>query len=191
MMNANRLSVAMGLSVLLAMSMAACTRQQPPAPPTAAAPPPSPPPPPPPPPPSADDLLQKQLAQLGAVQNVGGWTLPIATAKFKGTKASFDADDQARLDQVAQLMKNTPHLRVVVENHGEGRGSKAHRHEESQLHANAVLRDLTAAGADEGRLQAIGKLADQADQADRGIDLRFSDAEGEFPPAAAASPASG
>jgi outer membrane protein OmpA-like peptidoglycan-associated protein len=185
------------------VGLGACSPQPKAAPPTAAAPPP-PPPPLPPPPPSADDVLQKQLVQLGAVQNTDGWTLPIATAKFKGTKASFDADDQAKLDQVGTLMKSTPHLRIVVENHAAAKGSKAHTHshghqqEESQLHANAVLRDLTAAGADEDRIQAVGTVvattnaaaqAKPANQANAGIDLRFSNAEGEFPPPAASATA--
>ncbi len=197
MTNANRLSVAMGFAVLSALSLGACSPQPKAVPPVAAAPPP-PPPPLPPPPPSADDVLQKQLVQLGAVQNTDGWTLPIANATFKGTKVSFDADDQAKLDQVTRLMKDTPHLRVVVENRAEAKRSKAHAHsqahqqEESQLHANAVLRDLTAAGADEDRIQAVGKTTDPAkpaDQANAGVDLRFSNAEGEFPPPTATATA--
>ena len=134
-------------------------------------------PPAPPSPPSADDVLHGELADLGAAQGTDGWNLSIATASFKGGKVSFDSDDQSKINKVIDILRNTPDLRVVIGGYPDGRGSKAHQAKNAQLHANAVLRDMTRNGADAGRIQAIGK---DADPTKRGIDLAFSDAEGQF-----------
>ena len=165
------------LAALALLSLGACTKHQEPAP--VAALPPPPPPAPPPPSPSADDQLNGRLAVLGATPKDAGWTVTLTSAKFKQGKVSFGTDEEATLAKIAVLLKDNSHLRVQVEDYTEKRGPKARTQELSQMHANAVLRDLTAQGADEARIQAEGRV--ESSGAPR-IEIIFSNAEGEFKP---------
>ena len=162
------------------------------APPIAAATPPPPPPPPePPPPPSADDRLQAELSQLNAAPGGQGWTLSLGSGKFAGLKVTFDAADAAHLGKVVDLMKTSPSLRLQIETYPGNHGSKSHREELAQIHANSVLRDLTRQGADEARIQAFAADTTAASPATgtpanpHQVQIIFSNAEGEFRQAAA------
>ncbi len=161
------------------------------APPIAAAVPPPPPPPAPPPPPSADDQLQAQLSQLSAAPDGKGWTLSLDSGKFKGLNVSFDEVDSARLAKVADLMKSSPNLRLQIETYPGNRGSKLHRKDLAQIHANSVLRDLTDQGADVARIQAFAvdnmgiQPAVGKSHNPKKVEIIFSNTEGEFRQAAA------
>ena len=162
------------------------------APPVTAVEPPPPPPPAPPPPPTEDDKLQGELTQLNATPGSQGWTLSLDNGKFTGLKVSFDEEDNARLAKVADLMKSSPNLRLQIEAYPGSLGSKSHRTELAQTHANSVLRALSHQGADEDRIQAfaaagiaIPSAAAGTSAKPRNVDIIFSNAEGEFKQAAA------
>ena len=143
----------------------------------------APPPPPPalaPPPPSADGQLHARLAHLGAKPTDGGWTLTLSSAKFRGGKVDFAADEEGTVTTIVSLLQGEPHLRLQVENYIDKRGPKAREQERSQMDANAVLRHLTAEGGDTVRIQTEGRI--DTSTASR-IEIIFSNAEGEFRPA--------
>jgi outer membrane protein OmpA-like peptidoglycan-associated protein len=152
----------------------------------AAAPPP--PPPEPPPPPSADDQLQAQLTQLDAARANHGWTLSLDSARYEGQKVVFDAGDAAHLARIIDLMKRSPNLRLQIEAFPGTHGSKSHRQELAQMHADSVLRELMHQGADEARMQAFAASATppagpQGQQPKQdAVNIIFSNAEGEFTP---------
>jgi outer membrane protein OmpA-like peptidoglycan-associated protein len=161
------------------------------APPVAAVEPP-PPPPAPPPPPTEDDKLQGELTQLNAAPGSQGWTLSLESGKFTGLKVAFDDGDTTRLGKVADLMKSSPNLRLQIETFPDNRGSKSHRTELAQMHANSVLRDLSQQGADEDRMQAFASNvplesppAGTSAKPHPQVNIIFSNAEGEFKQAAA------
>jgi outer membrane protein OmpA-like peptidoglycan-associated protein len=145
-----------------------------------------PPPPEPPPPPSADDELHTALSQLQAVPGSAGWELSLDSGKFTGLKVRFDSQDAAHLAKIVDLMKRSPNLRLQIEAYPGNRGSKSHRRELAQIHANSVLRNLIDRGADEARIQAFAAdtPAAHAAGADK-VAIIFSNADGEFRQAAA------
>ncbi len=172
--------ISLVLVAIMALSLGACTRHEEPAPAAApiAAQPLPPPAPPPPPHPSADDQLQQHLAELGATPSNVGWTITLKSAQFGHGKVSFAADDEATLTKIANLLKDNSHLRLQIEDYTVKQGPKARLEEISQMRANAVSRDLTAKGGDQGRIQAEGRV-DRSESP--GIEIIFSNAEGDFP----------
>ena len=165
------------LLALMLLSVGACAKHVEPAP-LATLPPPLPPAPPP--PPSADDQLQRQLLSLGATPSDGGWSVTLSSATFRAGKVSFSPEEQVTIGKIVALLKDRPHLRVQIENYIDRRGTKARVQELSQMHANAVLRDLTSGEADDGRIQAQGELDTSNNSR---VEIFFSNAEGEFRPA--------
>lgn len=166
--------------VLTLLGLGACAKHDEPAQVAALPPPPPPPPQPPPPAPSADELLQRQLAQLGAKPGDGGWSVTLVSGHFHAGKVAFSADEQATIESISALLKGNPHLRLQIDNYLDKRGSNAHLKEVSQMQANSILRDLTASGADEDRMQAQGKV--DSSQHSR-VEVVFSNVDGEFRPA--------
>jgi hypothetical protein len=114
----------------------------------------------------------------------------LGTGKFAGLKVTFDAADAAHLGKVVDLMKTSPGLRMQSEAYPGNHGSKSHREELAQIHANSVLRELTRQGADEARIQAFAADTAAAPPAagtpsnPQKVQIIFSNAEGEFRQAA-------
>jgi outer membrane protein OmpA-like peptidoglycan-associated protein len=135
--------------------------------------------------------LQAELSQMNAAPGGQGWTLSLGSGKFDGVKVSFDEPDTAHLGKVIDLMKSSPNLRLQIEAYPGNHGSKSHRQELAQIHANSVLRDLTRQGADEARIQAFAADTPAAPSTagtpsnPQKVQIIFSDAEGEFRQAAA------
>jgi outer membrane protein OmpA-like peptidoglycan-associated protein len=147
------------------------------------------PPPPPPPPPSADEKLNSTLENLGGKHSDLGWIITLSSATYKPGQTSFEPEDTARLDAIVDILKGNPHLRVLVQAYTDDRGSRERNKELSQQRANAVMRRLTTADVDGGRMQAIGRgeeqpIASNSTEAgreqNRRIELLFSDADGQF-----------
>ena len=183
---------ALWISAVIGLTALYGCQQHAQAPPVAAVEPPPPPPPAPPPPPTEDDKLQGELTQLNAVPGSQGWTLSLESGKFTGLKVAFDDVDTTRLGKVADLMKSSPNLRLQIEAFPGNRGSKSHRTELAQMHANSVLRDLSQQGADEDRMQAFAPdvpldspSAGTSAKPHPQVNIIFSNAEGEFKQAAA------
>lgn len=178
MQRLNLSSTSCALAAIAVLTLGACTKHEEPAA-VAALPPPPPPPAPVPPPPSADDQLNGRLAELGATPSDAGWRVTLSSAKFRDGKVSFAADDEATVTKVITLLQRDSHLRVQIENYTDKRGPKARVRELSQMHANAVVRDLTSKGGDEARIQAEGRVESPGKPR---VEFIFSNAEGEFPP---------
>lgn len=169
--------VSCAVSTALLLGLSACVKHQE-APPVAALPPPAPPPPAP--PPSPDEVLQGQLQNIGARQTDGGWTVTLQGAKYTAGRVSFPAEGQATMGKIAELLKANLQLRILIEDYGNTRRSKTHAQEVSQMHADAVLRELTSNGVDPAKIQAQGRVGDPHNPR---VEIIFSNAAGDFRPA--------
>jgi outer membrane protein OmpA-like peptidoglycan-associated protein len=167
------------LTILFIAGLAACTKRE--IPPLSELPPStSPAQPSPTPPPIENDQAQGELAAIGAIQTVRGWTLPITDVNFKAGRLSLEPGDQ-RIDQVAATLKKRPQLRVLIEAHADQTNSTSRARSASKMHAEEVLRALTAKGVDVAQIQARGRANPFSDiPEDPGVILIFSNAEGEF-----------
>jgi hypothetical protein len=135
--------------------------------------------------------LQAQLGRLNAAAGSQGWTVSLGSGKFSGLNVTFDPRDTAHFDEIVDILKNSPNLRLQIEAFPANHGSPSHRREVAQAHADSVLRAFTRHGADEARIQAFAAATAAAPPAagkrsnPRQIEIIFSDAEGEFRQAAA------
>lgn len=75
---------------------------------------------------------------------------------FDTAKAIIKPESQPLIDQVAEMLKSNPDLKVSVEGHTDNVGQPKANQELSQNRAKAVMTALTAKGIDAGRLQAQG-----------------------------------
>ena len=85
-----------------------------------------------------------------------GWTLPITNERFKAGRLVLEQGD-LRIDKVATVLKSMPRLRVLIEAHVARAGSPMGGRRLSQMHADEVLRALTAKGVQIGQIQAQGR----------------------------------
>jgi outer membrane protein OmpA-like peptidoglycan-associated protein len=168
-------------------ALSACEKH-PEAPPAAAVMPPPPPPAAAPTPPSADDQLQSHLSDIGASSTDRGWVLSFSTASFMHGAVTFASEDDAKITKLVALLKDYPDARVLIDAYAGDHRSGSRDKELTQMHANAVMRKLTAGGLDPGRVQAQGEVApgtSKAPDAERRsgrLDIVISDAEGQFRP---------
>ncbi len=166
------------LAILAIASLEACAKRK--VPPLAELPPSTLPAPPAPRPAVEQNQAQGELAAIGAIQTVQGWTLPIANAKFRAGRLVIEPGDR-RIDEVVTTLKNRPRLRVLIEAHVDQKGSNRHARSISQRYADEVLRALTAKGVEGSRIQAQGRAnAFTGLPGDPSVMLIFSNAEGEF-----------
>jgi outer membrane protein OmpA-like peptidoglycan-associated protein len=123
---------------------------------------------------------QGELAAIGAIQTVQGWTLLIANAKFRAGRLVIEPGDRT-IDEVVTTRKNRPRLRVLIEAHVDQKGSSRHARSISQRRADEVLQALTAKGVEGSQIQAQGRAnALTGLPGDPGVMLIFSNAKGEF-----------
>jgi outer membrane protein OmpA-like peptidoglycan-associated protein len=184
------LSVCVVMTGLLALN--GCAKKQEGELPTTAASEAAPPPPPPPPPPSADEKLNSALEKVGGKHGDAGWIITLSSARYKPGQTAFEPEDTAKLDAIVEILKGNPHLRILVQAYTDNRGSPERNKELSQQRANAVMRRLTTADVDGGRMQAVGRGEEQpvapnstsaGREQNRRIEILFSDADGQFAPA--------
>jgi outer membrane protein OmpA-like peptidoglycan-associated protein len=166
------------VAILAIASLEACARRQ--VPPLAELPPSTLPAPPAPRPAVEQNQAQGELAAIGAIQTVQGWTLLIANAKFRAGRLVIEPGDRT-IDEVVTTLKNRPRLRVLIEAHVDQKGSSRHARSISQRRADEVLQALTAKGVEGSQIQAQGRAnALTGLPGDPGVMLIFSNAKGEF-----------
>lgn len=93
--------------------------------------------------------LQKALQSDGKVALYGVY--------FDTDKATLKPESKAQLDQMAQLLKTAPALKVFIVGHTDNQGQFAHNQELSQQRADAVAKALSSQyGIAAGRLSGKG-----------------------------------
>lgn len=92
--------------------------------------------------------MASELAQNGHVAVYG--------IQFASGKAAIQPDSEPILNQIVDLLKNDPNLKLRVEGHTDNTGNKDANKRLSQERATAVAAWLSQHGIDHGRLTAAG-----------------------------------
>ncbi|RMX04865.1 OmpA family protein [Corticibacter populi] len=116
-------------------------------------------------------IEQKEAGQLisanqlrQSIETQGFATLHI---NFDNNKADIRSDAAPALQEVAQLLKQDPQLRLAVQGHTDDVGTAAANKALSQRRAESVVATLVQAGIDAARLRAEGHGAEQPVQDNR------------------------
>ena len=96
---------------------------------------------------------------------------------FAVDAAEILPDSQPQLDQVLELLRGNPELRLLVEGHTDGSGDAAHNQRLSERRAAAVVAELVRQGIDAARLASAGHgatrpVASNADEAGKARNRR-------------------
>jgi OmpA-OmpF porin, OOP family len=75
---------------------------------------------------------------------------------FGTGKSSIKSESQSIIDQIAEMLKGNPELKVSIEGHTDNVGTPASNQTLSVNRANAVVMALTEDGIDQSRLSATG-----------------------------------
>ena len=92
-------------------------------------------------------------AMADALQKDGFIALDI---HFDTGKATLKADSQALVDQIAELLKGNPALKVGIEGHTDNTGTPAGNKKLSEDRAKAVVAAVAAKGVQASRMSAVG-----------------------------------
>ncbi len=101
--------------------------------------------------PSAQLLPASQLKQQ--IDASGKVALQV---NFATDKTDILAESQAQIEQVVQLLKSDPSLKLSINGHTDNSGSAAHNQTLSEGRAKSVVAALVAQGIEAGRLTATG-----------------------------------
>src|SRR4051812_21489228 len=123
--------------------------------------------PPPPRQPSAEERFNSTLDQLGSATTYRGSTVTFSTAKPEKGQWTLNDEDNARLDKVADLMKQNPQTAVILEGYTDDHGDRAANVKLSQKHAGAFQHALVDRGVDAQRIRTKG-LGEENPAADNG-----------------------
>jgi len=123
--------------------------------------------PPPPRQPSAEERFSSTLEELGSTNTYRGSTVMFSTAKPEKGQWALTDEDNARLDKVADLMKQNPQTAVIVEGYTDNHGDRSAYLKLSQKHAEAFQHALVDRGVDAQRIRAKG-LGEENPAADNG-----------------------
>jgi outer membrane protein OmpA-like peptidoglycan-associated protein len=97
-------------------------------------------------PPTADDMKDK-LDKEGHIA---------LYVNFDFAKATLKPDAQTTIDQIVELLKRNPDLKVSIDGHTDSVGGHDYNVKLSQDRAASVVAAITAAGIDAGRLTSAG-----------------------------------
>jgi len=101
-----------------------------------------------------DSLDQCMNTPAGAVVSANGcWAL---IDIFPSGKANIGPDAKKQLDQVAQILRQNPLLRIEIQGHTDDNGSASSNQRLSEKRAQSVMQYLTESGIDPARLQWLG-----------------------------------
>lgn len=96
--------------------------------------------------------LKQQLDDTGKVA---------LQVNFATDKTDIQPDSLPQIDQVVQLLKDDPALKLAINGHTDNTGDAAHNQKLSEGRANAVVAAIVAKGIDAARLSAKGFGQDQ------------------------------
>jgi len=102
--------------------------------------------------------LKQTLARYGTVRDTGrGITLVLADKLWAGARASELAPAAAAMvEPLAALFANNPDFQILIEVYSDSRGDEAALRQLTQERADALASRFTAAGIENGRVQATG-----------------------------------
>jgi outer membrane protein OmpA-like peptidoglycan-associated protein len=133
--------------------------------------------------------LQRELEQLAAKQTDHGMVVSLQDVLFDTGRATLRSGAQARLDQLAAVLRNYPERRVLVEGFTDSTGGEDANLALSQARADAVRVALISKGVAADRIEVRGNgearpIASNSTAAGRQLNRRvevvFSDARGQF-----------
>jgi outer membrane protein OmpA-like peptidoglycan-associated protein len=133
--------------------------------------------------------LQRELEQLAAKQTDHGMVVSLQDVLFDVGRATLRSGAQARLDQLAAVLRNYPERRVLVEGFTDSTGSEDSNLALSQARADAVRLALIQKGVASNRIEARGhgesrpiasNSTSAGRQQNRRVEVVFSDARGNF-----------
>jgi outer membrane protein OmpA-like peptidoglycan-associated protein len=75
---------------------------------------------------------------------------------FETGKWDIQSDSQKTIDQIAQMLKENPSLKVSIEGHTDNVGNAAGNQSLSENRAKSVMNAVVAKGVDKGRLTSKG-----------------------------------
>ena len=95
---------------------------------------------------TANDMWQ-------ALQKDGFMSLYI---NFDTNKATIKPESAGIIDQIVELMKSQPHLKLSIEGHTDSQGSPASNKTLSLNRSRAVIKAVSEGGIDDSRMSAVG-----------------------------------
>jgi len=107
--------------------------------------------------------LRQSLARYGTVRETGrGITLVLPDKLWAGARAAelSPAAASATVEPLAALFANNPDFQIVIEVYSDSRGDEGALRQLTQERADALAGRLTAAGIENGRVQATGMGTD-------------------------------
>lgn len=133
--------------------------------------------------------LQRELSELAAKPTDHGLVVMLQDVLFDTGQATLKEGAQAKLDQLAAVLKNHPERRVLVEGFTDSVGSDESNMALSRARAESVRNALSARGVAPDRIDTRGygemrPVASNANaagrQQNRRVEVVFSDEHGQF-----------
>ena len=140
----------------------------------------------------ADDA-QQQLADLAAKKTDRGMVITLGDVLFDTGKDTLKSGAAVNLDRLSKYLESSPGTKIIVEGHTDSRGSDDYNDALSQRRAQSVAGVLENQGISADRISTVGRgkrypVASNdtpaGRQQNRRVEIVFSDAQGQFPPAA-------
>jgi outer membrane protein OmpA-like peptidoglycan-associated protein len=132
---------------------------------------------------------QQELADLKAKQTDRGMVVTLADVLFDTGQATLKPGADLTLDHLAHYMQDNPHTRILIEGFTDSVGSDAYNDALSQRRADTVASALVRRGVPDEAVRAIGRGksfpvatndTSAGRQANRRVEIVFSDASGRF-----------
>ncbi|MEO7774449.1 MAG: OmpA family protein [Steroidobacteraceae bacterium] len=144
--------------------------------------------------------LREELLAMQAKQTDRGMVITLGDVLFDTGKSELKAGALNTVERLAGFLNQYPNLRVLIEGHTDSRGSAEYNLGLSERRAASVRLALASRGIDGARIQARGLGKDypvasndtrEGQQANRRVEIVFSDKQGGFPPGATRAPLAG
>lgn len=133
--------------------------------------------------------LEKELQQLSAKQTNRGLVVVLQDVLFDVGQSDLKPGAQARIDRLAEVLKNHPERHLLIEGFTDSTGSDELNKSLSEHRAQAVKDALTSAGVEAARIETRGYGKERpvasnktaaGRQQNRRVEVVFSDVKGTF-----------